>query len=160
MNVRYAIAAGVVLAACSAMTGAGVSPPDVSGTSLPPASAPGATNPAVTEANIHQTICVTGWTVTIRPPVSYTSALKRRQMAGIGLTNPALFEEDHRVPLEVGGAPTDPANLYPEPWDGAHGARAKDLIENRVRADVCAGRMTLAQGQAVFLGDFWTEVVP
>jgi hypothetical protein len=29
---------------------------------------PGATNPAVTQATIHQTICVRGWTASMRPP--------------------------------------------------------------------------------------------
>lgn len=129
---------------------------------LPPASTPGATNPAVTQANIHRTatspgtICETGWTATIRPSATYTTDLKRRQMAALGLVGPlSAYEEDHRVPLEVGGNPTDPANLWPEPWYGPAGAHAKDAIEDRVHADICAGRMTLAQGQAVFLGNWW-----
>src|SRR5713226_8498906 len=70
-------------------------------------------NPAVTQATIKQTICVSGWTATIRPPSSYTSALKVQQIAAEKLpdTNPADYEEDHRVPLELGGAPRDPFNL-------------------------------------------------
>lgn len=128
---------------------------------LPPASAPGATNPGVTQANIGSTICVKGWTATIRPPASYTSDLKRRQMAALGLPGIAAdYEEDHRVPLEVGGNPTSEANLYPEPWNGPHGAHAKDVIENRVHADVCAGLLSLAQSQHIFLNDFWGASVP
>lgn len=137
-------------------------PPDaIQGTALaasglPPASTPGATNPAVTQASIGSTICVKGWTATIRPPASYTTDLKRRQIAALGLVGPlSAYEEDHRIPLEVGGDPTDPANLWPEPWTGPTGAHAKDALENRVHADICAGRMTLAQGQAIFLGNFW-----
>ena len=43
--------------------------------------APGLVNPAITQANIHQTICSPTWsTRSIRPPVSYTSQLKRRQL--------------------------------------------------------------------------------
>src|SRR3954469_26009241 len=41
---------------------------------------PGATNPKVTQANIKTTICKSGWTDTIRPPTSYTTALKKVQM--------------------------------------------------------------------------------
>ena len=37
---------------------------------------PGALNPDVTQVNIHSTICVPGWTATIRPPPDYTDALK------------------------------------------------------------------------------------
>lgn len=33
---------------------------------------PGVTNPDVTQATIDKTICVPGWTKTIRPPASYT----------------------------------------------------------------------------------------
>jgi len=42
---------------------------------------PGALNPSVTQANIHSTICVPGYTKTIRPPASYTTALKIRQLS-------------------------------------------------------------------------------
>lgn len=123
---------------------------------LPPASMPGSLNPAVTQASIGSTICVKGWTATIRPPASYTTDLKRRQMAALGLVGPlSSYEEDHRVPLEVGGNPTAPSNLWPEPWNGPTGAHAKDAIENQVHADICARRMTLAQGQGIFLGNWW-----
>ena len=41
---------------------------------------PGATDPAVTQANIYSTICVSGWTATVRPPESYTENLKEEQL--------------------------------------------------------------------------------
>ncbi|MGW4994883.1 hypothetical protein ACWEQ3_46110 [Streptomyces mirabilis] len=31
---------------------------------------PGSYNPNVTQSNIHSTICVSGWTATVRPPTS------------------------------------------------------------------------------------------
>ena len=43
-----------------------------------PVRTPGVLNPDVTQANIRSTICRHGWTSTIRPPSSYTDALKRR----------------------------------------------------------------------------------
>src|SRR5258708_214889 len=76
-----------------------------------PLCTPGAINAAVTQATIGRTICVRGWTATIRPPVSYTSALKRKQMtayAASGTTG--QYEEDHLISLELGGAPRDPRN--------------------------------------------------
>lgn len=119
-----------------------------------PVCTPGSINPTVTQATIGATICVKGWTATIRPSVGFTNKLKAQSMKDYGYAdiNPKDYEEDHRVPLEVGGAPMDSANLWAERGSIPN---PKDRVENRVHADVCAGRITLAQGQAVFLGD-WT----
>lgn len=115
----------------------------------------------MTQANIHQTICVRGYTASVRPPEAYTETLKRQQMAALGLTGPLSdYEEDHRVPLGVGGNPTDPRNLWPEKRDGPLGANAKDALEYRAYRDVCDGSLTLAQGQAIFLGDWWSASIP
>jgi hypothetical protein len=125
---------------------------------------PGAFNPAVTQATIRQTICVSGWTATIRPPSTYTTALKRQQIDEYGYTrtSTALYEEDHLISLELGGAPRDPRNLWPEPWtltmaDGTQvGARVKDLLENKLRRAVCAGTMTLAEARRE-IGVHWVH---
>ncbi|HEY2763435.1 MAG TPA: hypothetical protein VGJ13_05395 [Pseudonocardiaceae bacterium] len=118
---------------------------------------PGVTNPNVTQATIHQTICVRGWTATIRPPASYTTQLKRQQMVAYGESGSlAGYEEDHLLPLEAGGNPTDPRNLWPEPRSGAHPAGEKDEAENAAKAAVCSGQMTLPQAQAKILAD-WTH---
>jgi hypothetical protein len=45
-----------------------------------PTHTPGARYSKVTQGTIKTTICVKGWTATIRPPSSYTSALKRVQL--------------------------------------------------------------------------------
>lgn len=124
---------------------------------LPPDIAPGAINPAVTQENIRQTVCVPNWTKTVRPPASYTNKLKLQQMQSLGLTGkPSDFEEDHRLDLACGGAPRDPRNLYPQPWNGQYGAHSKDKVESYEHRRLCRGEITLAQCQAVFLGD-WTK---
>lgn len=109
-----------------------------------------ALNAAVTQATIATTICASGWTASVRPPSSYTSPLKVEQLAAFGYAdqNPRDYEEDHRVPLELGGAPRDTTNLSPE--RGAS-PNPKDSAENSARADVCAGRVTLQQEQAAFV---------
>lgn len=118
---------------------------------------PGALNPDVTQDSISRTICVHGWTATIRPSAGYTTALKRQQMPDYGETGPlSAYEEDHQVPLELGGAPRDPRNLWPEPRTGAHPAGEKDRAENAGRAAVCSGRVTLADAQRAILAD-WTH---
>lgn len=91
-------------------------------------SANGYKNPDVTQSNIMQTICVKGWTKTIRPPVSYTNKFKKAQLNS--KNNPKLYEEDHMLPLELGGHPTEPENILPQPWGGNCGAHVKDKEEN------------------------------
>ncbi len=126
----------------------------------------GAINPAVMEVTLATTVCRSGWTATVRPPASYTNTLKRQQMQLWGLTGPpSAYEEDHRVPLEIGGAPCGPTagtclNLWPQPWGGPENAHQKDRLENAVHRDLCArpARLTLAQAQAVFLGDWRAEL--
>ena len=106
---------------------------------------PGVANPEVTQANIRATICRSGWTKTIRPPVEYTNDLKQKQMRAYGLHGPpSAYQEDHLISLEVGGQPTDPRNLWPEPYPRA---AEVDQIENELNAKICSGALTLEQAQ-------------
>lgn len=120
---------------------------------------PGAVNLSVTQADISSTICKRGWTATVRPSVSYTEALKIRQIVQYGYTDTSLsdYEEDHLIPLELGGSPTSPQNLWPEPHAGQFGSYTKDKAENTARAAVCSGSMTLAAAQHAFATDWETE---
>lgn len=120
-------------------------------------------NPDVTQASIGTTICKSGWTATVRPSSSYTTSLKKQQLAqyaylhpGDPMWNVAGTEEDHRMPLELGGATSDPGNLSPEehPRSGT-----KDAGENKARSDVCNGSMTLAGAQRAFV-DTYLDVYP
>ena len=118
---------------------------------------PGAINPEVTQETINRTICVSGWTKTIRPSVSYTNKLKKQQMAAMGLTGaPNLYEEDHLISLELGGNPTDPKNLWPEAWGDMNswGAHKKDVIETHLKSMVCKGQITLAEAQHAIATDW------
>ena len=114
---------------------------------------PGVRNPAVTQATIRTTICVSGWTATIRPPVSYTNSLKATGLVAYGYANrdPASVEEDHLLPLEGGGSPTDPRNLWPQPRYGTVTAAQKDVAEKTLQTAVCSGAATLDAAQAAFL---------
>ena len=134
-----------------------------------PVRTPGAANPEVTQESIKDNICNPQWsTKLIRPPSEYTSKLKRKQLREYGdtvhqtraeLINPdtgkvdttrcvarsdnmACYEEDHLIPLEDGGAPQDPRNLWPEPYN-THvggtiiGARQKDVVEAFIHDEIC-----------------------
>jgi len=105
------------------------------------------------------TICVTGYTAGVRPPSAYTDSLKKQQIVQYGYsdTNPADYEEDHLIPLELGGHPTDPRNLWPEPRFGAEPASKKDGVENALHARVCSGSTSLATAQRAIAED-WESV--
>ena len=110
-----------------------------------PVRTPGVLNPDVSQATIGQTVCVHGWTRTIRPPSEYTSGLKLEQMREYAVGgDPSGYQEDHLISLELGGHPTDRRNLWPEPNPRA---TAVDRIENELNAKVCSGEITLAEGQ-------------
>jgi len=106
---------------------------------------PGVLNPDVTQATIASTICVHGWTAKVRPPVEYTNDLKVKQMRQYGESgSPSDYQEDHLISLELGGDPTDPRNLWPEPYPRAADV---DRIENELNAKVCSGKLPLREGQ-------------
>jgi hypothetical protein len=110
-----------------------------------PVRTPGVLNPDVTQATIRSTICTRGWTATIRPPVEYTNELKRRQMRAYGETGAmSAYQEDHLISLELGGDPTDPRNLWPEPYPRAADV---DRTENELNAAVCSGKLSLQEAQ-------------
>ena len=124
---------------------------------------PGATNPAVSQSNIGSTICKSGFTKSVRPTESYTANLKQQQMRDEGLPgNSQDYEEDHLISLELGGAPQDPKNLWPEPYEnrGARlaapgtGSESKDKVENETKGLVCSGKMSLSDAQNRIASDW------
>ncbi|MDJ0340966.1 hypothetical protein QMK19_08950 [Streptomyces sp. H10-C2] len=123
---------------------------------------PGALNPAVTQATIHSRICVGGYSTSIRPPTSYTNALKVKQIAEYGYADnsTADYEEDHLINLSLGGDPRSPQNLWPEPRYQAGGSTAgdKDTVEFKLYKAVCAGTIQLAPAQQAIATD-WTTAL-
>jgi len=120
----------------------------------------GAINPLVTQANVQSTICVSGYTATIRPPTSYTNKLKKQQLASSYSfyhdSKTADFEEDHLISLEIGGSPASALNLWPEPYSGVTGARIKDQLENKLHALVCSGAIPLKVAQGAIASNWYT----
>ena len=104
------------------------------------------TNPEVTQETVQQTICVRGYTRTIRPPVTYTNRVKQHLMRQEGLPLELIGDKilDHKISLSVGGAPSDLRNLVLQDQDDSH---AKDRVEHDLNRAVCAGEMTLHDAQ-------------
>ena len=125
--------------------------------SLPnPITTPGAINPDVTDNNIHATICVPGFTATIRENSYITNKAKRAALPpGEDLM---LFEWDHLISLELGGHPNDPRNLWAEPYGDRdkdeYGARKKDVLETLLHRLVCADKMPLSAAQGLISGNW------
>jgi hypothetical protein len=134
------------------------------------------------------------------PPIEIPSRLKRGQLREYGDTvhqarselvspstgkvdtshcaahsdNMACYEEDHLIPLEEGGDPTDSRNLWPEPYntrvgETIMGAHQKDVVEAFVHDEVCFGirgakqssyipaatSITLRRGQEIVAVDWY-----
>jgi hypothetical protein len=94
----------------------------------------------------------------VRPPVQYTEELKRQQIRTFGYHDRRLshYEEDHLIPLGLGGALSDPRNLWPEPRispDG-WGADRKDEVEFALNQLVCSGRLPLREAQRAIATDW------
>lgn len=109
---------------------------------------PGEADPKVTQANINTTICVSGYSTSVRPSTSVTEPIKKKQMAAYGDTDSMThYELDHLISLELGGCPDCVANLWPEPYNDKLGAYEKDKVENYLHDQVCKDSIPLQTAQ-------------
>ena len=117
-----------------------------------------ALNPDVTEESLAQTICVVGYTATIRPPTTYTNGVKKKLMeeAGLDASQMGAYELDHIIPLAVGGHPRKLSNLQLQAWYGENSATEKDGLERRLQHMVCDGQIDLMDAQFCIAED-WHE---
>ncbi len=102
------------------------------------------------------TICVSGYTKKVR---SVSASLKKKVYAEYGIAYPqptGSYEADHLIPLELGGS-NDIANLFPEAKDPNPGFKEKDLVENYLHNEVCAGNLDLRAAQKQIAND-WLAV--
>lgn len=112
----------------------------------------GAIDPLITQASINETICTVGYTKIVRPPTVFTEAIKEKRMINLQGTK-SDYELDHWVPLEVGGCSGCTINLVMVPYSGSYNAHDKAGVENWVHEQVCTGKMSLIEGQAIFLNN-------
>jgi len=113
-------------------------------------------NPDVTQESASHTICVSGYAKTVRPASAFTQGVKAKLLREAGLDESRMpdFELDHIVPLELGGHPRKLANLRLQAWEGEHGAKRKDALENRLHNLVCRQEMTLSEAQFCIADDW------
>ncbi|MBY0561547.1 hypothetical protein [Hyphomicrobium sp.] len=106
-------------------------------------------NPAVTQETIATTICVPGYTASVRPPVYITQLIKKWLLEAQGLTwaDADKYQLDHAISLSIGGEPGDlqhTSNFQLQLWAEAH---RKDRLEIQAMRCVCAGVVTLEQAR-------------
>ncbi len=100
-------------------------------------------------------VCVPGYTKTVRAVTTRDKVNIEREY-NIVYNSKVDQEIDHLVPLELGGN-NDYSNLWPEfavPLPGYH---QKDVVENYLHRQVCAGKMSLLQAQ-VYIATNWVSV--
>ena len=95
-------------------------------------------------------VCVKGFARTHRERVRPTLARALRYQYHVGPSEAITF--DHLIPVELGGASVE-QNIWPE--DRAE-AKQKDVVENRMKRAVCAGRVPLARAQLCFTKNWRT----
>jgi len=117
-----------------------------------PACTPGAIFPDATLAEI----CVPGYTARVRNVSAKTKNLVYEEYGFSYPQPPGAFEADHLIPLELGGS-NDIANLFPEAALPVPGFHEKDLVENYLHGEACAGRVPLDAAQKQIAND-WLAV--
>jgi hypothetical protein len=91
-------------------------------------------------------VCASGYASNVR---DVSTALKQQVYEEYGLTYPqakGTYEADHFIPLELGGS-NDLANLFPEAASPKPGFHEKDIVENYLHQEVCAGRLALPEAE-------------
>jgi hypothetical protein len=129
---------------------------------------PGSVSVDVSQASIGSTICSSGYTShgvrsdgrSVRPPTAFTEQLKVSGIAAYGYPDTAVadYEEDHLIPLELGGDGWSPANLWPESRYGPHPASEKDQVENELHRLVCSGQVSLSTAQHAIASNWETAL--
>jgi len=131
-----------------------------SGKVLPdPACTPGAVDPGVTQSNLPQTICRSGYSSSVRAPAAETDKAKQGSLRQYGETPTKTTEYDHLISLELGGTNAT-SNLWPEPnaTTATGTTNPKDSVENQLHSALCSGTITLVDAQKAIATD-WTTAM-
>ena len=112
-----------------------------------------ALNPNVTPATIAKTICLRGYTGTVRPDPGVTAVLKNELIREAGLRADVgrKMVLDHIIPLELGGHPDHKSNLQLQTHSESG---LKDRIEKKLNCLVCSGRVKLDDARSAIAMDW------
>jgi hypothetical protein len=102
---------------------------------------PGAVFPQATK----EQICTPGYSSSVRDVSNQTKDQVYAEY-GIAQHSTGQYEVDHLIPLELGGS-NDISNLWPEAATPTPGFHQKDMVENYLHDQMCAGAIPLRQAQ-------------
>jgi hypothetical protein len=124
-----------------------------------PTCTPGAVDPGVTQSNLTQTICRSGYSSSVRAPATETGKAKTVSLAQYGEQSTKTTEYDHLISLELGGTNAT-SNLWPEPnaTTATGTTNPKDSVENKLHSALCSGQVTLVAAQKAIAAD-WTTAL-
>ena len=100
-------------------------------------------------------ICRSGYSTSVR---NVPESEKNQVYAEYGITHHTTgqYEIDHLISLELGGSNAI-GNLWPELNDHPHGyLNSKDILENRLHALVCTGKVSLRSVQTLIASNWVT----
>jgi len=119
----------------------------------------GAVDPGVTQSNLPQTICRSGYSSSVRAPATETDKAKQGSLRQYGETPTKTTEYDHLISLELGGTNAT-SNLWPEPnaTTATGTTNPKDSVENQLHSALCSGTITLVDAQKAIATD-WTTAM-
>lgn len=113
---------------------------------------PGDADPRVTQATIDKTICVHGYTATVR---SVPESERKEVFERYHVTDePGKYEVDHLISLELGGT-NDIKNLWPEPYAPKPGAHEKDVVETNLHKQICNHKISISAAQSIITRDWY-----
>jgi hypothetical protein len=103
-------------------------------------------------------VCTAGYSASVR---HYDPAASARLFSAYGVEGShEAYEDDHLVPIKLGGDPTDPRNQWPQPrYTARWNAALKDRLEWRLITWVCDGSREgadarLEQAQSDIMSDW------
>jgi len=124
-----------------------------------PDCAPGKINPAV-PGHTAQTVCSVSWVAaaaTVRPSQTIEDELLiKYSLPG----SPLTYVVAQVVPVEDGGSPTSPENLYPLPLNGYGGQKTRALVAGQLHDEICSHKITVAQAAKTLAGDWLAKGFP
>jgi len=82
-----------------------------------------------------------------------TEATKAKVFKEYGIKTRVGYEVDHLIPLAIGGS-NDITNLWPQPATPVPGFHQKDLLEVKLHALVCSGKLDAKKAQTQVASDW------
>jgi hypothetical protein len=121
--------------------------------------APGALDRAVI-GRTAQTVCNPTW-VASASRARLPRATQARLVIEYQLPGPlSTYVIARVVPIEDGGSPTNPRNLYLLPLNGWGGERTQAVVANQLRNQICAHKLTVGEAAKTLEGNWLAKGVP